>query len=336
VTKHTNDWLVGGVVLGAMALVVAATMFLQQVDLGSKRPNVTARFREVGNLQIGNGVVIRGVQAGRVEHVELAADGWVIVDLRLEEGITLPPDPVVLVQAATLFGEWQAVITRRESAPPIREVAFQLNDTVMAPVGALPGAVLPDIAQLTSVAGGIAGNVASVAERVRSAFDDTASRDLRNSIRNFNTLSTELSRTVRTQSANMDRVAAEVLVGVADLVAGANALQLSIARIDSATSQGEIQSIIADADLAAQNVREAAVRINALTVSLERSEVSIRSVLVRADTLFSRLESGRGSLGLLLNDPSLYRNSDSLMIDLRSLIADLKQNPKRYLNLSIF
>lgn len=38
----------------------------------------------------------------------------------------------------------------------------------------------------------------------------------------------------------------------------------------------------------------------------------------------------------MVNNPSLYNNSDSLVMDLRSLIADFRRNPKRYINLSIF
>src|SRR5690606_28527698 len=155
---------------------------LQQADLGTRRTSVTARFRDVGNMQVGNGVVIRGVNTGRVESVRLADGGWVTVELKLNEGISLPADPVVLIQSSSLFGEWQAVITRRDAAPDIREVMLQLADTIGAPPATLPGAVLPDIAQLTSVAGGIAGNVASVAERVRVAFDDSAARELRMTI----------------------------------------------------------------------------------------------------------------------------------------------------------
>ncbi len=334
--KHSNDWWVGGVVIGAMLLIVVATLYLQQADLGGKRQTVVARFRDVGNLQIGNAVVIRGVRSGRVEDVALASDGWVMARLRLEEGLTLPPDPVVLIQAATLFGEWQALILRRESAPAIREVTAQLNDTAGAPPGTLAGAVLPDIAQLTSVAGGIAGNVASVAERVRTAFDDSAAQGLRASIHNINTLSRELTTTVRVQSRNLDSVAAQVRAGMVDLTAGAAALQRSIGRIDSSTSQGEVQRIVSETEIAAQNLREAAQRINTLTLSLEESEHSVRSVLVKADSLLSRVESGRGSLGMLLNDPSLYRNSDSLVVDLRKMIADIQKNPRRYFSLSIF
>jgi phospholipid/cholesterol/gamma-HCH transport system substrate-binding protein len=335
-TRRANDWMVGGVVLGAMLIIVAATMYLQQVDFGSRRSGLTARFRDVGNMQVGNAVVIRGVLAGRVDRIELVENGWVAASFSLSQGITLPADPVVLVQASTLFGEWQAVITSRGAAPPIREVALQLEDSAGAPPGSLPGAVLADIAQLTSVAGGIAGNVASVAERVRLAFDDSAARELRATIRNFNAMSSQLAAAVRTQSRNLDSVAADVRAGAGDLSAGAAALQRSIGRLDSATSHGEVERIVGETQVAATNLRTVSERLNSISLSLERSEASLRSVIVKADTLLGRVERSEGSLGLFVNDQSLYRNSDSLLVDLRILLADFRRNPKRYLNLSIF
>jgi phospholipid/cholesterol/gamma-HCH transport system substrate-binding protein len=59
-------------------------------------------------------------------------------------------------------------------------------------------------------------------------------------------------------------------------------------------------------------------------------------VVTKADTLLGRVERGEGTIGLLVNDPSLYRNSDSLVIDLRAFLADFRRNPKRYVNLSVF
>ncbi|MDP1862011.1 MAG: hypothetical protein Q8K82_25350 [Gemmatimonadaceae bacterium] len=50
----------------------------------------------------------------------------------------------------------------------------------------------------------------------------------------------------------------------------------------------------------------------------------------------AKVNSGRGTLGLLVNDPSLYYRSDSLVAQMRSLFADIKANPKRYVNVRIF
>lgn len=334
--KRSNDWLVGAVVLGTMAVVVASTLWLQQADLGRKRETVTARFREVGNLGVGNIVVIRGVRAGRIESIELAENGWVTSTMSLEPGVDLPPDPVVLIQAATLFGEWQALIANRDGAPAIVDVQTQLQDTVNVPAGTLPGAVLPDIAQLTSLAGGIAGNVASISDRVRTAFDDSAAKELRVTIRNLSEMSSTLTQTVREQARNLDIIAAQVRAGVGDLSAGANAFQRSIARLDTATSGGEIQAIVGETQVAAMNLREMSERVNALSMSLESTERSLRSVIVRADSILGGVQAGQGSLGLLFTDPSLYHNSDSLLVDMRGLLADFRKNPKRYVNLSIF
>ena len=66
-SKRKNDWVVGLTVLGTMIVLIAGTMYLQQADLGARRTSISARFRDVGNMQVGNGVVIRGVNAGRIK-----------------------------------------------------------------------------------------------------------------------------------------------------------------------------------------------------------------------------------------------------------------------------
>ena len=333
---RSNDWIVGLVIVLTAIGIVVSTMFLQQTELGKKRQGVTARFRDVGNMQVGNAVVIRGVHAGRVQEISLAEQGWVLVTMDLQKEIVLPPDPVVLIQAATLFGEWQAIITQRVSVPANREVLGQLADVVDAPPGALDGAVLPDIAQLTTVAGGIAGNVASVSERVRVAFNDSAARELRASIRNLSVLSGDLARTIRAQSRNLDSIALDVRAGAEDLAATTAALRRTMSRADSATSSEQVQRIVSETERATKNIREASERINALTVALQGTEANVRGVVVKADGILGKIDRGEGSLGLLLNDRSLYLNSDSLLIDLRALLADFRKTPKKYINLSVF
>lgn len=334
--SRSNDWFVGLAIVLTVVGVVAATLFLQQADLGEKRTGISARFRDVGNMQVGNAVVIRGVKAGKVRRIELVPHGWVVVEMDLDQGITLPNDPVVLIQSSSLFGEWQALVTARSGAPDVRDIHVQLADSAGAPAQALAGAVLPDIAHLTTVAGGIAGNVASVAERVRTAFDDSAARELRSSIRNFSALSRDLANAVRTQSRNLDSIAVHVRSSVTDLARTAEAIRTTTGRVDSATIGGEIANIVKETELATQNLRAASARINDLTIALQQSESNLRGVIAKSDSVMGKVNRGEGSLGLLINDRSLYRNSDSLLIDLRALIQDFRKDPKRYFALRVF
>jgi len=315
-------------------VIVAATLWVKQSEIGRDRVAVTARFREVGGVRVGTPVVVRGVRAGRVELMTLDS-GFVLAQMTLDPSVGLPVDPVVLLNESSLFGEWQATITSRDAAGRDAEVNRQLDDASRGG-DVLPGATLPDIARLTAVAGRIAGDVASVAERVQVAFDDQAARELRTSLRNFSELSTVLAQTVREQSNNLTTVSSDVRGGVQSLLKSAELLRVVSERVDSSTSRGEVRRIVEDAGEAARQLRETGRRLNAISEQLARSQDRLESFLTASDSIAAKINRGEGSLGLMINDPSLYRNSDSVMLQLKTLLADIQRNPRRYINLRIF
>lgn len=206
--KRANDFAVGVTMIVGIVVIVSATLWVKEADLGRDQALVTARFVEVGGVKVGTPVVVRGVRAGRVESLELDS-GFVLTHMTLDPGVGLPLDPVVLLNESSLFGEWQATITSRDAVGRDAEVIRQLDATRRGG-DVLPGATLPDIARLTAVAGRIAGDVANVAERVQVAFDDQAAREMRASLRNFAELSTVLAQTVREQSNNLTTVSSDV------------------------------------------------------------------------------------------------------------------------------
>ena len=334
--KRSNDLIVGAVIVFAAVAITAAVLWTRQTDIGRRHERVTARFRDVGNVQVGNAVVIRGVRAGRVEALELADDNWVRVRLLLDPSVTLPTDPVVLANESSVFGEWQATVLDRSGLPADRVVRQQIEEADAMPGSELPGATLPDLAQLTAVAGRIAGDVASVAERVEVAFDDRAARELRTSIRNFSDLSTRLAATVQVQSRNLDTLSRDAREGFDALADAARALQRTAGRIDSATTNEELRDIVVNARQASMQLNAATARLEALAGSLETTQKHVESIASRTDTLLARINGSEGTLGLLVNDPSLYRNSDSLALELRAFVAAVKQNPKKYISLKVF
>jgi phospholipid/cholesterol/gamma-HCH transport system substrate-binding protein len=94
--------------------------------------------------------------------------------------VDLPPNPIVLLNVSSRLGEWQASLTSRAAMPPNPAVRRQIAEA-SGRRDVLPGAILPGIAQLTAVAGRIAGDVASVAERVHLTFTDSAADEVRRS-----------------------------------------------------------------------------------------------------------------------------------------------------------
>lgn len=333
--KRTNDFLVGATILAAVVVLTAAILWVKQSDVGRQRRTVAARFRDVGSIRVGAQVVIRGVKSGRVESIALAPDGWVEARFSLDPNATLPPDPVVLLNESSLFGEWQATILGRDALPRDETVARQIAEADKGG-GLIPGATLPDIAQLTAVAGRIAGDVASVAERVEVAFDDKAARELRNSIRNFADLSTQLAKTVQDQSKNLTTMSADVREGVNSLVSASRDVKAISARFDSSTARGEVRQIVDNAAVAAQELRETSHRLLTISGQLGSSEERLRRFIASSDSVMTKINRGEGSLGLMVNDPRLYHSADSTLRELQSLLADIRRNPKRYVNVKVF
>ncbi len=333
--QRINDAVVGTTVLAVIVLVVAAILWVNQSSLGDRRNTVHARVRDVGGVGLGNSVVIRGVKSGRVDQIALGDAGWVVIRLALDEHAPLPRDPVVLLASSSLFGEWQVTVLDAEGLPNDRE----LRTAVAEARGArdtLPGALLPDIAQLTAVAGRIAGDVAEVADRVRTAFDDDAAKEMRGTIRSLADLSGELQRTVARQSKNLDNVGADVQRGITDLTQAAALIDSVARRVDASTSHGEIAVIVTTVQTAAQELLLTTSQLRSLSVDVGRTQVQLERAVANADSLFTKMNRGDGTMGLLVNDDRLYRHTDSAVIELRALLADIRTNPRRYFNLRVF
>ncbi len=334
-SRRVSDFVVGATVLVVTIAMIGTVLWLKQTDLSGKTTHLVVRTRDVGGVALGNPVVIRGVRSGQIESIALGGRGWVVLRLGMERGVDLPADPVVLLTASSLFGEWQVTITDATGIPADRELRAAIAEA-RTTGDTLAGAVLPDIAQLTSVAGRIAGDVAKVADRVQVAFDDQAARELRESIRNFAALSGELAITVQQQSKNLDRISGDVQRGLTTVNAAAANLNAFSSRIDSATSRGELQQIMANSQSAARELLAATTRLREVAEGLDRTEGRLASATARADSVLAKVNGGRGTLGLLVNDPALYQQSDSLLRELRALVDDVRRNPKRYINVRMF
>jgi phospholipid/cholesterol/gamma-HCH transport system substrate-binding protein len=69
--------------------------------------------------------------------------------------------------------------------------------------------------------------------------------------------------------------------------------------------------------------------MSAVAVQMERSLAPLQSV-------FAKVDQGQGTLGLLVNDTSLYAELNGAARELRALATDIKTNPKRYVTIEVF
>ena len=334
--KQRNAFLVGGTVLVAVLVTVAAALWLGHIHLGKRPEKVGVRFRTVGGLNVGAPVTLRGVKVGQVFSVELADGNWVVATLKLDESAVIPANPGVIASTASLFGEWEAQIISLDDPIDQPQVKSELEAAKAVGGGDWPGATLPDIGQLTAQASRIAGDIALLTDRVGAVFDSSTAARVRSSLEEFLQMVNRVTAFSDRQTTKVDKVTSQVLSGSTDLASAARDLKVAMARVDSATSDGQIQSILNSTQGSSTDLRAATADLRALVGAAREHEVSLVRVLVAADSIMGRLQAGQGTLGMLTKDSTLYLETTATMIELRKLIADIQVNPRKYFKFSVF
>ena len=74
-----------------------------------------------------------------------------------------------------------------------------------------------------------------------------------------------------------------------------------------------------------------AASANAADVSAQ-----LRTTADKFNTILTKVQNGEGSAGRLVSDPALYNDLRTVVTRLDSVLADLRKNPKKYIDLRIF
>ena len=179
--------------------------------------------------------------------------------------------------------------------------------TEYLPVGdTIPvGAGSPGVGELLAGADSVESDVMALTAEARRTFVDSGGmREVRATVRELSTLVASLTEVATAQSAQ--------------LTATQEALRRTLAAVDSSVVDSTLRAM-----------RTTGSELAALTAELRTTQAQAARVLAKVD-------SGRGTVGRLMNDPAVYARVDTLLMRLDSLVGDLKANPRKYVNLRIF
>jgi phospholipid/cholesterol/gamma-HCH transport system substrate-binding protein len=295
--KRRDEVLVGIFVTVAAVIMVVGIIWLTNGGLSRGYP-LYAKFPWGQNLKKGHPVLLAGQEVGHVTQVDLKP-GYLDVELGIDKDQQIPEGSTASVIPVGIFGD---VAIAFKPPLPLPATAYTAGDTV--PVGAGP----PDMGAILARVDTIGTSVSRLASAIEKEFvSDGGLRDLHRSISSFNTLSGQLSTVI----ANQDR---NVTVMLTDFRRTMNRFSTMI---DSAS-----------VDSTVRNVRTMSTNMNRLIRQVDSTNNEMRVLLAKAN-------NGRGSVGMLLNDTTLYSNVRNLVGTLDSLVNDFKRDPKKYINVKI-
>lgn len=317
--KRRDEVIVGVFVTLALIVGIVGTLWLARRGFGTSYP-MYARFEWGNNLKVGQQVLLAGVQIGYVDQVELNPAGYLDVTLAIDKGRKIPEGSTATVQNEGFFGDksvgihpcQQPVPGSDRAAPAISGTAPDGRPPACHPTSFLsPGDTIPtgkpapSIDQLLARTDSMSHALGDVVQAVRiQMVQEGGIADLRKTIASTNALVQELNRVAAEQSHSLALTLA--------------ALRRTVSALDSAA----LDSTLRNMEVASKNLAT-------LTTTFEQTSR-------RLDRVVAQVETGDGTVAKLLNDPGLYNDLRSLSARLDSLVADIKANPKRYINVKVF
>ena len=331
-----RELLVGFVIIVAVAVGVGGALWLKGTNWGQQAVPVEVLFTDVAQLAPGNVVKFRGVQVGRVSGVSVEPSGQAVrVTLNLTEEIPLPADAVVLLAPESFFGDWQAEIVRRGRYPHFAFVDVPPGETREG-VRVLGGYALPELSRLSASAELISDNLAQLTERFEVAFNDETAQNLAKAIDNYSAVSEDLRALVDQQAEVIVSVTTSADSALNEIEAASRVARRSFERIERLLTDPQVDSILSNVQEGTGSLQTIAADLSAAAADLDRTLAQADSALVRINRISSRVEAGEGVLGRLLVDSTLAVRAEGVLEQLDFLLRDLRENPKRYVRLSIF
>jgi phospholipid/cholesterol/gamma-HCH transport system substrate-binding protein len=299
--KRRDEVLVGIFLTVAIAVALLGTLWLVRGGLSSGYP-LYSKFAWGQNLKPGQPVLLAGVNVGAVSDVKLRDDGFLDVFLRVNDDVKVPKNSTASVQPVGIFGDAAIALTPKGPSP----VSYQPGDTV--PVG--PSAT--DIQALENKADSVMTTVNAMMKTLNAElFAAGGIRDMRRTMANAAELSANASRL----SLQLNAIAAEQN---RNLTLTMTQLRRSMSAIDSAKIDSTLRNF------------------QTSSASLTQIASNLATTSRRADSIMAGIQAGQGNAGKLLKDTLLYGDLRGLVTQADSVLADLKKNPKKYINLSIF
>jgi phospholipid/cholesterol/gamma-HCH transport system substrate-binding protein len=314
--KFSKEFRIGFLFILATAILVWGFSFLKNKNILYKEKVLIAVYKNVNGLNTSNPVFINGVKVGQVGNVYFNPNlkGDIIVELVFTDKFPVPSNSTARIFSVDLMGS-KAIEILLGAGPEIA----QNGDTLSADVEtSLKDAVNQQILPLKLKAEDLLSSIDTMVVAIKGVFNKDIRNDLNASIKSIRQTFSNLENTTQ----NLD-----TLVYV---------------------QSGRLSSILYNIDQITRNLNNNSDEISRIlgnfsTLSDTLAHANITGVIRNIDSTFTKLanimdkvDKGEGTLGLLVNNDQLYKDLQDAVYQLNLLIVDIKQNPKRYVRVSVF
>jgi phospholipid/cholesterol/gamma-HCH transport system substrate-binding protein len=307
--KISNEFKIGAIAFVAIIAFIWLYSFLKGRDVFNPNATYYSIYNDIGGLTETNPVEINGYKAGVVQDISFINDksGRLLVTFSIDKDFILPEKTTAEITTFSLvagmkirlvFGNGSGVYKNGDTIPGI------LSESILTKMGN----------ELAPIREKLTGMIA-VLDSVLTGINDVMSPEFRNNMRgtmaNLNSASKNMNEMINSKDAGLKPMIADMNKFSRMLAENSEKLGSTIGNLKT------ISDTLAAADLYAT--------VTNLKVTLEKTS-----------SIMGKMSKGEGTAGQLFTNDSLYINLNKSVESLDLLLKDLKENPKRYVSVSVF
>jgi phospholipid/cholesterol/gamma-HCH transport system substrate-binding protein len=308
--KIKNETKVGVLAAFAIALLIIGYNFLKGNSIFSSETELYALYSQVDGLGVSKPVLINGFQIGRVDKLELQADGRIKATLKIKDQYEIPINTIARLESTDLLGG-KAVVMVLGNSKEYAQDGHVLNANVEK-------SLMESVQPVQKKAELIIAKMDSILTSVNSILNPNFQKNVDKSF-------TSIASTLGSLEATSKKV---------DALVGSESAKLSgiLSNVEAITLNFKNNGAKIDAVL--NNLNTVTDKVAAL--NFKTTIDNANKAVADLQGMVSELKAGKGSLGKLLTDEEMYNNLNSASKNLDALMIDLKANPKRYVHFSVF
>lgn len=282
--------------------------FLKNKNVFGGDYTIKAVFESASGLDKGSSVTIKGYKVGSVEAIYLNMKTQCLeVKMNIEGKYKIPSNSTASVGSASLLGGKEIVIEIGDVGGEILKGGSVIQTVEKSDMMSTVGSKVTTLSDSLEV---IMGKFSTTLSSVNNTLSEENVEALSSTFASLKGISSDLNQITATQGKNIQNSLANLAELTQTLNESAPELQRSLANI---------------AELS-----------DSLKVSAPTLIANANSAVAELQDILTQINSGEGTANKLLTDEELYVNITTALANLSILIDDITENPKKYINVSVF
>lgn len=300
----------GAVVILTLVGFYSLYNFLKGKNLFAAGNTYYIKYDDVSGLAPSKPVSVNGLRVGRVDEIQIKDQQspiYFVVKISLERDIDFSKNTIAEIYEPGIMSGPEIRLLLDYQGPKA-----QNEDTLRALVKpSLTSMFSKEFEPTKRKLDSLLVSVNSTMTSVDKLLDEENRQSLKNVLKNLDATVVSFNGTAQSITRTSDN--ANALIG---------------------ENKEQIRNTLASAEQTMAKFGTMADKINNL--ELEKIIKNFEEASVSLNTVLNKINSGEGTLGAMMNDKQLYDNLTQTSKTLDELLVDLKENPNRYVQFSIF